>query len=114
MAERNAAVPADQRIDFRVDINLADIIHGGDIFGDGVRSCVLTRRAPKLLLVCAASACPVTPACPWPRGALADKARSAEERVPDHQLEHRALCSPPCQASVSARSSSPAIEATAP
>src|SRR5271169_955318 len=37
MAERNADVPAATRIDFRVGINLGDIIiDGGDIFGDGV------------------------------------------------------------------------------
>jgi adenylate cyclase len=37
MAERNADVPTDKRIDFRVGINLGDIIiDDGDIFGDGV------------------------------------------------------------------------------
>jgi len=37
MAERNAAVPPDQRIDFRIGINVGDIIiDGDDIFGDGV------------------------------------------------------------------------------
>src|SRR5881628_3567985 len=37
MAERNAAVPADQRIDFRIGINVGDIIiDDDDIFGDGV------------------------------------------------------------------------------
>jgi adenylate cyclase len=37
MAERNAKVPAATRIEFRVGINLGDIIiDGGDIFGDGV------------------------------------------------------------------------------
>src|SRR5580704_12905666 len=37
MAGRNTGVPAETRIDFRVDINLGDIIiDGGDIFGDGV------------------------------------------------------------------------------
>src|SRR5712672_2164322 len=37
MAERNAEVPAATRIEFRVGINLGDIIiDGGDIFGDGV------------------------------------------------------------------------------
>jgi len=37
MAERNAIVPAEQRIEFRVGINLGDIIiEEGDIFGDGV------------------------------------------------------------------------------
>ena len=37
MAERNAGVAADRRIDFRIGVNLGDIIiDGGDIFGDGV------------------------------------------------------------------------------
>jgi adenylate cyclase len=38
MAERNAAAPGDKRIEFRVGINLGDIIieDDGDIFGDGV------------------------------------------------------------------------------
>ena len=37
MAERNAGVPPEQRIDFRIGINVGDIIiDGDDIFGDGV------------------------------------------------------------------------------
>ena len=37
MAERNADVPQDQRIEFRIGINLGDIIiEDDDIFGDGV------------------------------------------------------------------------------
>jgi class 3 adenylate cyclase len=37
MTERNAAVPADSRIEFRVGIHQGDIVvEGGDIFGDGV------------------------------------------------------------------------------
>src|SRR5271166_5303397 len=37
MTERNAAVPADSRIEFRVGINVGDIVvEDGDIFGDGV------------------------------------------------------------------------------
>src|SRR5262250_174402 len=37
MAERNADVVADQRIDFRIGINIGDIIvDGDDIYGDGV------------------------------------------------------------------------------
>src|SRR6266511_5258069 len=36
MAERNASVPLDKRIEFRVGINVGDIIvEEGDIFGDG-------------------------------------------------------------------------------
>jgi adenylate cyclase len=37
MAERNASVPPEQRIEFRIGINVGDIIiDGDDIFGDGV------------------------------------------------------------------------------
>src|SRR5215510_22765 len=37
MVERNVDVPADRRIQFRIGINVGDIIiDGGDIFGDGV------------------------------------------------------------------------------
>ena len=37
MFERNASVPADKRIEFRIGINVGDIIiDGDDIFGDGV------------------------------------------------------------------------------
>jgi adenylate cyclase len=37
MAERNSAAPADKRIEFRIGINVGDIIFDGDdIFGDGV------------------------------------------------------------------------------
>jgi TolB-like protein len=37
MAERNAEVPQEKRIEFRIGINVGDIIiDGGDIFGDGV------------------------------------------------------------------------------
>src|SRR5882724_6195671 len=37
MAEHNAAIPADERIEFRIGINLGDVLaEGDDIFGDGV------------------------------------------------------------------------------
>jgi adenylate cyclase len=37
MTERNAAVPADRRIEWRIGINVGDIVvEDGDIFGDGV------------------------------------------------------------------------------
>jgi len=37
MAQRNAGAPADKRIDFRIGINMGDVVvEDGDIFGDGV------------------------------------------------------------------------------
>ena len=37
MAERNTGIPIDERLEFRVGINLSDvIIEGDDIYGDGV------------------------------------------------------------------------------
>src|SRR5271165_5282938 len=37
MTARNAAIPAERRVEFRIGINLGDIIkYKGDIFGDGV------------------------------------------------------------------------------
>src|SRR5215469_36392 len=37
MAERNAAIPPEKRIEFRIGINLGDVIaEENDIFGDGV------------------------------------------------------------------------------
>jgi adenylate cyclase len=37
MAERNAAIPAGRRIEFRIGINVGDVVvEDGDIFGDGV------------------------------------------------------------------------------
>jgi adenylate cyclase len=41
MAERNAATPPEKRIEFRVGINLGDVIaEAEDIFGDGVNIAV--------------------------------------------------------------------------
>ena len=38
MVDRNASIPADRRIEFRIGLNVGDIIiDGDDIFGDGVR-----------------------------------------------------------------------------
>jgi adenylate cyclase len=37
MAERNSDVPPNNRIEFRIGINVGDVIEdNGDIFGDGV------------------------------------------------------------------------------
>jgi adenylate cyclase len=39
MAERNAAIPPEERIEFRMGINLGDVIvEDGDVFGDGVNA----------------------------------------------------------------------------
>jgi adenylate cyclase len=44
MALRNADVPADRRIEFRIGINLGDIIRDGrDVYGDGVNVNVAAR-----------------------------------------------------------------------
>ena len=41
LAERNASAPADKRIEFRIGINMGDIVvEDGDIFGDGVNVAV--------------------------------------------------------------------------
>src|SRR6202030_1588277 len=37
MAKRNATIPTDKRVEFRMGINVGDIVvEDGDIFGDGV------------------------------------------------------------------------------
>ncbi|MEJ2378865.1 MAG: adenylate/guanylate cyclase domain-containing protein, partial [Pseudolabrys sp.] len=37
MAERNTTIPVDRRVEFRIGINVGDIVvDDGDIFGDGV------------------------------------------------------------------------------
>ena len=46
MAARNSEVPADRRIEFRIGINLGDvIIEGDDIFGDGVNVAARLQEA---------------------------------------------------------------------
>jgi len=53
MAERNATVSTDKRIDFRIGINVGDIIvEDGDIFGDGVNVAVRLESLAKLGGVC--------------------------------------------------------------
>jgi adenylate cyclase len=45
MVERNAGVPAEKRIEFRIGINVGDIIiDRGDIFGDGVNVAARLER----------------------------------------------------------------------
>src|ERR1700730_2306201 len=46
MAERNADVPQDERIEFRIGINLGDVVvDDDDIYGDGVN---VSPRSPNL------------------------------------------------------------------
>ena len=57
MAEREAAVPEDRRLEFRIGINIGDIIlEEGDIYGDGVNIAARLEAWPSL----AASASPAT------------------------------------------------------
>ena len=46
LAERNAAIPEDQRLELRIGINLGDVIaDGGDIHGDGVNVAARLQEA---------------------------------------------------------------------
>ena len=60
MVERNAGVPADRRIEFRVGIHLGDVVEeaDGDLMGDGVNI------AARLEGVCAAGRRSVSPRTP--------------------------------------------------
>ncbi len=54
MVERNAGVPDDQLIEFRIGINIGNIIIGGDdIFGEGVNVAARLRfcRTPNAVRV---------------------------------------------------------------
>jgi adenylate cyclase len=47
MAQRNADVPKEKRIEFRIGINVGDVmIDRGDIFGDGVNVAARLERLP--------------------------------------------------------------------
>ena len=47
MAERNAGTPIDDRLEFRVGINLSDVIvEGDDIYGDGVNVAARVEALP--------------------------------------------------------------------
>ena len=47
MAERNAPLPGEQRMDFRIGVNVGDIIiDDDDIFGDGVNVAALPHCRP--------------------------------------------------------------------
>ena len=44
MAEHNSTVPDDRRVEFRIGINVGDVVvEDGDIFGDGVNVDALAR-----------------------------------------------------------------------
>jgi adenylate cyclase len=48
MAERNAAIEADNRIEFRIGANVGDVVvEDGDIFGDGVNVAARLERLPE-------------------------------------------------------------------
>ena len=59
MIERNAGMPADQRIDFRIGIHLGDVVEesDGDLMGDGVNMPHGWRASPTRVLF----VCPKTP-----------------------------------------------------
>jgi class 3 adenylate cyclase len=53
MAERNAAIPEDRRIEFRIGINVGDIIiDDGDIYGDGVNIAARVEALAKPGAIC--------------------------------------------------------------
>ena len=53
MAERNAAIPEDRRIEFRIGINVGDIIiDEGDIYGDGVNIAARVETLARPGLMC--------------------------------------------------------------
>ena len=55
MLERNSEVPSDRRIEFRIGINLGEVITDGpDIFGDGVNIAARLDPAEVMALVRAA------------------------------------------------------------
>ena len=60
MVERNAGVPAERRIEFRVGIHLGDVVEeaDGDLMGDGVN---IAARLEGICASPARSACPKTP-----------------------------------------------------
>ena len=57
MARRNSDVPADRRIEFRIGINLGDVIvEEGDIFGDGVNVAARLEALAEVGGICVSSA----------------------------------------------------------
>lgn len=57
MRRRNEDVPEDQRMQFRIGVNLGDIIHDqGDIFGDGVNVAVRLEKLAEVGGICVSQA----------------------------------------------------------
>ncbi|MGE0718637.1 MAG: adenylate/guanylate cyclase domain-containing protein [Alphaproteobacteria bacterium] len=57
MRRRNSDVPADRRIDFRIGINLGDVIfEDGDIFGDGVNIAARVEQLAEVGGICVTAA----------------------------------------------------------
>ena len=53
MAERNAPVPQDQRVEFRIGLNVGDVVvEDGDIFGDGVNIAARLEALAELGGIC--------------------------------------------------------------
>ena len=62
MVERNASAPADKRIEFRIGINMGDIVvEDGDIFGDGVNVAARLEVLAAPGGICVSARCRKTP-----------------------------------------------------
>jgi class 3 adenylate cyclase len=60
MATRNAGIPPEQRIEFRMGINLGDIIvEDGDIFGDGVNVAARLEALAQPGGICVSGSCAI-------------------------------------------------------
>ena len=86
MVERNAGLPDERRIEFRVGIHLGDVVeeNDGDLMGDGVN---IAARLEEDLLSRAGFACPRTPTGKSSRDS---NYRSRRSRTADPQEHHRA------------------------
>ncbi len=89
MSERNAAIQEDRRIEFRIGINVGDIIiDEGDIYGDGVNIAAAWRRC----LTPAGSAFLTMPTSKI-RGKLAlDVSDMGEHQLEEYRTAHPRLC----------------------
>jgi adenylate cyclase len=80
MARRNADLPSDQRIDFRIGINLGDIIvDDNDIFGDGVNLAARLQEAAPAGGICVSHAV---------HDQIGDRHGVAFEDLGDHSLKN--------------------------